>query len=114
VRTIAVFDHGEHAENFRYDLEGTPCAEVIGHQLCCYTEGVAAEFPEDQLLQEMKAESYVASPLFDSESRTIGLIAVLGERKLEHPETAKQVLQIFAARAAAEVERHRVAVKRPS
>ncbi|MHC4160598.1 MAG: PAS domain-containing protein [Planctomycetota bacterium] len=107
VRTIAVFDHGEHVENFRYDLEGTPCADVIGHQLCCHTEGVAEEFPDDELLQEMKAESYVGSPLFDSENRPIGLIAVLGERKLEHPETAKQVLQIFAARAAAEVERRR-------
>jgi PAS domain S-box-containing protein len=107
VQTIAVFDHGEHVENFRYDLEGTPCAEVIGHQLCCYTEGVAEEFPGDELLQEMKAESYVGSPLFDSENRPIGLIAVLGERRLEHPETAKQVLQIFAARAAAEVERRR-------
>lgn len=105
VQTIAVFDHGEHAENFRYALEGTPCAEVVGRQLCCYTEGVSAEFPDDELLQERKAESYVSSPLFDSGNRPIGLIAVLGERRLEHPETAKQVLQIFAARAAAEVER---------
>jgi len=114
VNTIAVFDHGEPVENFRYDLEGTPCADVVGHELCCYPEGVAAEFPDDAMLQEMKAESYVGSPLFDSERRPIGLIAVLGERKLEHPETAKQVLQIFAARAAAEVERHRSGANPPS
>jgi PAS domain S-box-containing protein len=114
VQTIAVFDHDEHVANFKYDLAGTPCADVIGHQLCCHTEGVAENFPEDKLLQEMKAESYVGSPLFDSENRPIGLIAVLGERKLGHPETAKQVLQIFAARAAAEVERHRSELNPPS
>ncbi len=107
VQTIAVFDHGEYAENFRYDLAGTPCADVIGYQLCCHPEGVAEEFPEDAMLQDMKAESYVGAPLFDAGGRPIGLLVVLGERKLEHPETAKQVLQIFAARAAAEVERHR-------
>jgi len=114
VQTIAVFDHGEHAENIRYDLAGTPCAEVVGRQLCCHIEGVAEEFPEDELLREMKAESYVGSPLFDSENRPIGLITVVGERRLEHPETAKQVLQIFAARAAAEVERRRSEVNPPS
>jgi PAS domain S-box-containing protein len=114
VQTIAVFGHGEYAENLRYGLEGTPCAEVVGHQLCCHTEGVTEEFPEDELLREMKAESYVGSPLFDSENRPIGLIAVLGERRLEHPETAKHVLQIFAARAAAEVERRRSELNPPS
>jgi GAF domain-containing protein len=114
VQTIAVFGHGEHAENFRYDLEGTPCAEVVGQQLCCHTEGVTEKFPRDELLREMKAESYVGSPLFDSENRPIGLIAVFGERGLEHPETAKQVLQIFAARAAAEVERRRSELSPPS
>lgn len=107
VQTIAVFDHGEYAENFRYDLAGTPCADVIGYRLCCHPEGVAEQFPESKMLQETKAESYVGAPLFDSDRRPIGLIVVLGERKLEHPETAKQVLQIFSARAAAEVEHHR-------
>lgn len=107
VQTIAVFDHGEHVENFRYDLAGTPCADVIGYQLCCHPEGVADEFPEDTMLRDMKAESYVGAPLLDARGWPIGLLVVLGERRLEHPEIAKQVLQIFAARAAAEVERRR-------
>ncbi|MHC4973842.1 MAG: PAS domain-containing protein [Planctomycetota bacterium] len=114
VQTIAVFGHDEHVENFRYPLEGTPCADVVGQTLCCYPEGVAEKFPGDEMLREIKAESYVGAPLFDSEGRPVGLIGVLGERKLEHPETAEQVLQIFAARAAVEVERRRSEVNPPS
>ncbi|MHC4550490.1 MAG: PAS domain-containing protein [Planctomycetota bacterium] len=107
IRTVAVCDHGKIVENFRYELGGTPCADVVQQTPCCYTEGVQELFPEDKLLRKMRAESYVGSPLLDAAGETIGLIAVLGERKLTNAETARKVLQIFAARAAVELARRR-------
>jgi len=111
VRTVAVYENGKIGENFRYDLEGTPCAFVVGQRPCVHTEGVAARFPEDHLLKEMGVECYVGSPLFDSEGTPLGLIAVLGRRPLANPAIASSVLQIFAARAAAELERKRASTR---
>ncbi|HJN14302.1 MAG TPA: PAS domain S-box protein, partial [Armatimonadota bacterium] len=56
VRTLSVCADGEVADNFEYDLAGTPCANVIGRDACVYEEGVADEFPEDHLLREMGVE----------------------------------------------------------
>lgn len=110
VRTVAVYDHGRIGDNLTYPLAGTPCANVVGHQLCVHERDVQQRFPEDVLLKEMNVESYVGSPLFGSHGQPLGLIAVLGERPLENPETARSVLKIFAASAAAEVERQRASV----
>ena len=44
---------------------------------CSYESGVQGLFPEDELLVEMGAESYVGIPLFSFEGEALGLLAVL-------------------------------------
>ena len=53
----------------------------------------------------MGAESYVGTPLRDSAGRVIGLMAAIDRSPLADPELAESLLRIFAARAAAELER---------
>jgi PAS domain S-box-containing protein len=112
VRSLALCADGEVVEKVEYDLPGTPCEGVIGRKLCCYEEGVSDLFPDDSMLREMGVESYVGAPLFDSAGEPLGLIAVLGKKRLRDRETAASVLRIFAARAAAEMERQRAARSR--
>lgn len=109
IRSLALCADGEIVEKVEYDLPGTPCEGVVGRRLCCYEQGVQERFPDDVLLREMGVESYVGSPLFDSAGEPLGLIAVLGRKRLKDRETATSVLRIFAARAAAEMERQRAA-----
>lgn len=67
-----------------------------------------ASFPEDIMLVDMGIESYLGVPLINSEGQTLGLIAVLSHSPLpEHPITV-EILQIFAARATAELERQKI------
>ncbi len=105
IRTIAVFANGKPGENFDYDLAGTPCAKVVGHKLCHFPHGVAEQFPEDRLLADMRVQSYLGAPLFGTDGRPLGLLAVLHDRPLPFPQTAYDLLQLFASRAAAELER---------
>lgn len=107
VRTVAYSDHGTVADGLRYPLGGTPCEHVVTGQLCCHPDHVQQKFPKDATLREMRAECYLGAPLFDAGGRPLGLIAVIGERPLVDPPTAENVLRIFAARAAAELERRR-------
>jgi diguanylate cyclase (GGDEF)-like protein/PAS domain S-box-containing protein len=101
VRTVAAQRDGKPAANYEYVLEGTPCATVLeSRSLCAYTREVGARFPRDKGI-----ESYVGAPLVDSLGTAMGLLAVLFRRPLDDPGPAENLLQIFAARAAAELER---------
>lgn len=107
VRTLAVWGEGGRAPNFVYDLEGTPWENVVGQTACCFQSGAAERFPRDRLLAELKIEGYAGTPLFDSKDQPLGILCVLSRRPLADPDTALQLLQIFAARTAAELERTR-------
>ncbi|HEY6838256.1 MAG TPA: ATP-binding protein [Geobacteraceae bacterium] len=107
MRTIDVFGKGELQENFTYSLAGTPCADVIKGvgTGCFFTEGVARKFPGDNLLAKMGVEGYIGTPLRSSSGQTMGVLAALNCRPLVNVEFARSLFQLFAVRAAAELER---------
>lgn len=105
VRTLAFFADHDWLPNIEYGLEGTPCEQVVGHKLCIFPCGVQRQFPRDRWLAEWRIEAYAGTPLVDSRGCVLGLISVLSRSPLADPAAARSALQIFAARAAAEVER---------
>ena len=105
VRTIAVQQATGPGENFSYQLEGSPCQQILHHGVCAYPNDVANLFPRDKPLTDRGIQGYVGAPLLDSRGRAMGLIAVLFKRQLDDFELAVQLLLIFAARASAELER---------
>ncbi len=107
IKTLAVWAGEDFGEDSEYDLAGTPCENVVGQAMCYYPEGVQQLFPEDHLLAEMGVESYLGTPLFDSEGNALGLLAVLHDEPMEEVSNAKSIMTIFAARAGAELERKR-------
>ena len=105
VETIAVYAHGSIVDNFTYKLAGTPCANVLNNRVCTYAKDVQKQFPEDRALVEMGVESYVGIPLFDSSGKPLGLLTAMSCKKLDNPQQLESLLQIFAVRASAELER---------
>ena len=105
---LAVFHDGEFEDNVAYALKDTPCGDVVGKDACCFPTGVCHLFPQDRVLQEMGAESYVGTTLRGSDGKPIGLIAVIGKRPLADPHLAETILKQVAIRAAAELERQQI------
>lgn len=105
IKTLAIWAKNDFAENFEYDLEGTPCGNVVGKKLCTYPENIQELFPNDSILTEMQAEGYIGIPLFDSSGKPLGLLAAIHDKPIEKISLAESILTIFAARAAAELER---------
>ena len=105
IRTLAVHTSGGETPSFEYDLAGTPCAGVVDKRTCSYTDGVQRLFPTDYQLIEMDAQGYVGAPLLDTNGRCLGLICAITREPLANPKLAEAVLQIFAERASAELER---------
>jgi len=108
VQTLAVHACGKPADNFIYDLAGTPCENVVDHKVCVYPAGIGKDFPTDAMLTKLGIESYAGTPLFDSRQRCLGLLAVMSSRPMGEPERVETALRLFAPRAAAELERKQV------
>ena len=103
-RTIAVWDNGP-GENFEYDLEHTPCANIVAQGPCRYPDSITHLFPRDVTLREMGAECYVGAPLRSASGEVLGLLAVLDSKPMKRIEMASEIVEVFAGRAAAELER---------
>ena len=65
-RTVAVYFDGAIEDNLTYALRDTPCGDVVGKTICCFPKGVRHLYPQDVVLQEMMAESYVGTTLWSS------------------------------------------------
>jgi GAF domain-containing protein len=105
VRTRAFWKYNIPAENIEYSLTGTPCSNVIAGSLCVYPRKVQELFPQDLDLVALNAQSYIGIPLYKSTGEVLGHLAVLDTEPMRDEEFRKSVLQVFAARAGAELER---------
>jgi PAS domain S-box-containing protein len=105
--TVAVYFDGAFEDNITYTLHDTPCGAVVGQTICSFPREVRHLFPNDAVLQEMVAESYVGATLWSSDGKPIGLIAVIGRCALADSTLAEAILRVVAIRAAAELERQR-------
>jgi len=106
-RTVAFWAVDRIAENVEWDLRGTPCEDVIRGELCHHPSGVSRRFPEDRPLVELGIESYLGVPLTAAGGGTLGHLAIFDERPMPHESRRLGAFRVFAARAAAELERLR-------
>jgi formate hydrogenlyase transcriptional activator len=104
-RSRAFCRAGEMAENFRYDLTGTPCLNVIEGRTCCYPEKLQQLFPRNEAIKRMRAEAYVGVPLRNSAGDIIGHLVVIDDKPARRDALWLAVLETFAGRAGAELER---------
>jgi PAS domain S-box-containing protein len=104
-RTLAYWAGGAFQDNIEFDLAGTPCEEVVRGSLCHHPAGVHDLFPLDVPLTEMGIESYLGVPLRDEAGEVLGHLAVFDERPMPAEPRRLFTFRIFAARAAAELER---------
>ncbi|HEY9767990.1 MAG TPA: EAL domain-containing protein [Coleofasciculaceae cyanobacterium] len=111
VCTLAFWCKEDFGQNFEYNIANTPCEQVIGGLSCYYPRNLQNIFPEDHDLYRLKAESYVGVPLINSSGKILGHLVVIHERSMEDGSIELSILKIFAARAAAELERQKAEQK---
>ena len=105
MRVRAFHLDGRTRENFSYELQGTPCATVVGHGFRIYPGRLPELFPGDLDFRRLGFESYAGHPLTDAAGRQVGLISVVSRRRLDNHAFVESVLRIFAVRINAELER---------
>lgn len=105
LRMIAAAVDGALAAPVTYAIAGTPCEMIMTASPCWYPSNVQQLFPGDQALVEMGVQSYAGVPLKDRKGRAIGLLSIMNRAELPHEYSAEAALEVYAVRAAAELER---------
>jgi PAS domain S-box-containing protein len=105
VSTVAAYGNGATLDRFEYALPDTPCQHTIDRQFYVCAEQLQQQFPSFALLGEISAQSYMGVLLRNSAGQPFGLICVLSCQPFSETQLMTEILNIFAARAAAEIER---------
>ncbi len=105
--TLSIAEQGSIMRSGQCDLTNTAFAESMTKGFRSYLGGVRWKFVEDKTLHELAIESFIGAPLIDHRGRTVGVIGILDRKPLTETQITESTLQIFAARAAAEIERKR-------
>jgi signal transduction histidine kinase len=103
------YDGGYMEDPFEYDTKGLPCALAVENAVVAFPDALTRRFPEDRAAIDMGLESYLAVCLRAADGTHLGHMAVLDARPMEADDEDVAALRIFAARAAAELERRRQA-----
>jgi transcriptional regulator with GAF, ATPase, and Fis domain len=104
-RSLAYWEGTGFGEGFSYRFPGTPCQRVAKGYVCATSSNVQGLYPEDLWLKQIAADSYIGVPMRDAAGNVLGHIAVLHTEPLEPTPEHLAILQIFAARGCAELER---------
>jgi PAS domain S-box-containing protein len=107
-RTMAVWADGAIADNIDYPLADSVCENLLHTEEFVVPEEVAQKFPKYPILAALGVESYVGRCLRNSQGEVVGTLGVFFREPLQQPEFISTTLQIFASRAASEIERQAV------
>lgn len=106
LRTLAAWSKQALMETLTLSLSGSPCEAVIQEgQFYHCPDSVQKRFPAAAILKDLQAESYFGLPLVSASGDIIGNLCLLHTQPLAIDENKHAIVRVFAARAAAELER---------
>lgn len=107
VKALAVFRKQRKAPEFEQKLMGTAAAQVLADGSVACSKDAMRLFPLDTFLSTVMAQGYAGVRLSDSKGQAIGVLGIATRERLDNIKLVKSVLEAFAPRTAAELERKR-------
>ena len=112
LRAISLWMGGQLTHDFIYDIAGTACETVLdSRELIHLPDNVLSLYPDDDHARDLKAISYLGIPLMDAAGTILGHLSVLDRQPMPAQAQQQAIFKIFAARAAAELQRLQVEKK---
>lgn len=108
LRTVAGWSGARAADLLEYDLPDSPCHMVVNDGAVFIPRGIQQLFPKDTHLSTLNIDSYMGVVLLNNAGRTTGHLCVMDVNPFSFDESqGTAILNAFARRAAAELERFR-------
>jgi PAS domain S-box-containing protein len=109
LRALAFWMDGQWIQDYETDIAGTPCEKVIDSaDIVHFPDNLFKLFPDDPDITAINAVSYLGMPLKDVDGKILGHLAVIDRRPIPEEPKVQALFRIFAARAAAELQRQSV------
>ncbi|HEY4318785.1 MAG TPA: EAL domain-containing protein [Herbaspirillum sp.] len=105
MRAIAATLHGSLLENFDYSIDGPSCETLLRDHELEITDGFAHANPHSPLLVLLDAKAFAGRLLLNSAGEMVGMLFVAFSKPIRQSDFMLSTMRIFAARAAAELER---------
>ncbi len=109
--TLAFYRDGNLDDEYCYNLDHPSARQMLRSDTVEYDNG-KIEFPNDDFFQKFDGEGFYGTTLIDSVGKIVGIAWVMSRSPFDDSELIRDVLQIFADRAGAEIERSRTASAR--
>ena len=104
---IAFWLGGQMLTDFEMEIEGTPCEVVVREMRLLHHADHLDQLYNDPHVKELGAVSYMGVPLMDSNRKVMGHMAIVDRAPMPAQPRFQALFEIFAARAAAELQRLR-------
>ncbi len=102
LKTLAFYDKGEFREDVSYEMEGTPCKQVVESKLTFYQPvEIQNSFPREDGM-----EGYFGVPILSNEGHCLGNLAIFNTEPLLLLQEEQEIIRMFSDRAGAELERN--------
>ncbi|MBN2279922.1 MAG: PAS domain S-box protein [Candidatus Marinimicrobia bacterium] len=105
IAILGGFGNNEYLAPFEYNLEATPCENVIGNKLCIYPNNLAQTFPLDEKIKKLNVQGYIGAPLFDKNQYPIGILVGMKKTAIKDQDYLMSQFGIYVERTAAEIMR---------
>lgn len=107
IRCLAASWKNEEIDHLEQSSSTAAAGQVLADGVFTCSKDATRFFPLDPLLDALHAQAYAGVRLADSAGQIIGLLALVSSQQLVDVAVVKAVLETFAPRAAAELERKR-------
>ena len=108
VRILAMWMGKDYGQTIEYSIAEKPCQRVLDGAVCVYPDGLQEIFPNNPVLKEWQAQSYIGVPLWYSDGSVIGHLAIVDDKPLDDEVSMTEILKIFATRAETEIRRRHI------
>jgi len=105
VRVLSMLLDGEKIPEYSYPLKGTPCEDAAKNGFCNHPDSAAWLFPENRDLCVSNIRGYAGTVLHNPEGQAVGFLCIFSRTPLDLPPSAREIIDIIAAKAAAEIGR---------
>ncbi|HEY5801574.1 MAG TPA: PAS domain S-box protein, partial [Burkholderiaceae bacterium] len=103
-RTIAAVLDGQPVSNFTYSVADMPCEHLLHREQYIVAAHFEQDWPVSPVFIGMHPQAYAGRRLVNMAGQPLGILYLLFRAPLRQQEFITSALQIFAARAASEIE----------
>ena len=104
-QSLAIWSRGGKQDKKTYDLEGTPCQQLLDKDHFTIGDGLQQRFPDNEFIKKMRVDSYVGVALKKASGEVIGNICLMDDKPNYREQLCINIVKLFARRVESEIER---------